>query len=223
MKIDITDYNHADEILNPQLWKEIEETLLKMPLHVKASDQASKVGSLIFDPVGTNQYIKDELVPKHWKNNIPIPKRFDFLGTDIDFGKRDTLVEVQFSNYPFLLNNTVRSELFHKSNMDIDEEGMKVAIIITKGHMFPASNSSLYYEQAQNQLNSLAEYNVFDVPIRLVGLIEDFETDIDIVSTTYADKRYSRTITKRDTVKGKVIDTNTPNTRRRKRGTIVTY
>lgn len=220
MRIEVTDYNHADEIIDIQLWEEIEETLLKMPLHVKASDQANKVGSLIFDPVGTNQYIKDELVPKGWKNNIPIPKRFSFLGTDIDFGKRDTLVEVQFSNYPFLLNNTVRSELFHKSNMNIDDEGLKLAIIITKGHMFPASNSTLYYEQAQNQLNSLARYNVFDVPIRLVGLFENFEEDIDIIKTKYASTRYSREIIERDTLKGKVINNSQKTIRR---GTIVTY
>lgn len=220
MKIEITDYNHANEIIDVQLWSEIEDTLLKLPLHVKASDQANKIGSLIFDPVGTNQYIKDDLILKGWKNNIPIPKEFDFLGTDIDFGKRDTLVEVQFSNYPFLLNNTIRSELFHKSNMDIDEEGMRVAIIITKGHMFPASNSTLYYEQARNQLNSLAEYNVFDAPIRLVGLVDDFNKDMDIVKTLYASERYSRSVTERATLRGQVSD----NPRRPKsRGRIVTY
>ncbi len=59
--------------------------------------------------------------------------------------------------------------------------------------MFPASNSTLYYEQAVNQLSALAKYNVFDVPIRLVGLFENFKPNIPIIWTEYKQQR-SRTI-----------------------------
>ncbi|MBC6421058.1 MAG: hypothetical protein GDA43_25880 [Hormoscilla sp. SP5CHS1] len=119
-----------------------------MPLHLKASSQAGLQGYPIFDPVGTNEYIKTELVNLGWKPNISIPKQYNFLGTHIDAGKAGAIVENQFSNYPFLLNNTIRSEFFFKAETRFSGSATKLVIIITKAHMFPASNSTLYYEQA---------------------------------------------------------------------------
>ena len=81
---------------------------------------------------------------------IPIPAEYDFLGTGIDFGSQGMLIEVQFSNYPFLLNNTVRSELFWQAKIPLAHKHTEVVVIITKAHMFPASNSTLYYEQGKN-------------------------------------------------------------------------
>ncbi|MDZ8031252.1 hypothetical protein [Nostoc sp. DedSLP04] len=63
--------------------------------------------------------------------------------------------------------------------------------------MFPASNSTLYYEQAVNQLTALAKNQVFDVPIRLVGLFEQQNTIVPIIWTEYLSKRYSRTVNTR--------------------------
>ena len=168
-----------------------------MPLHLKASDQAGLQGNLIFDPVGTNEHIKRELMNLRWNANTPIPSQFSFLGTDVDFLKSGLLVEVQFSNYPFLLNNTVRSELFFKARTRLGNSTVDAAVIITKAHMFPASNSTLYYEQAQNQLTELANHNVFDVPIRLVGLFETDSGIADVMFTEYENPRYSRTVVNR--------------------------
>ena len=101
---------------------------------------------------------------------------------------------MQFSNYPFLLNNTIRSELFFKSQIPLVGHPAKLAVIITKVHMFPASNSTLYYEQAVHQLTSLAKYKVFDVPIRLVGLFVERTGINPGVWTGYSATRYSRTV-----------------------------
>ena len=65
------------------------------PLHVKASDQKGKQGSLIFDPVGTNEYLKTELVRLGWLSKVPIPEALQALGIDVDFGKSGHLIEVQ--------------------------------------------------------------------------------------------------------------------------------
>ena len=181
---------------NPQ-WEELKGVLEAMPLHMKASDQAGKQGTPIFDPVGTNEAIKAALASHGW-HRIPIPAEFNFLGTDIDFGKGGIIAEAQFSNYPFLLNNTIRSELFFKSKVGLHlGEPTKLAVIITKSHMFPASNSTLYYEQAEHQLNSLAKYKVFDVPIRLVGLFAERTGINPGVWTGYSATRYSRTVGER--------------------------
>jgi hypothetical protein len=83
-------------------------------VHLKASDQARKIGAPIWDAVGNNAAIKKKLIRLDWRPNIPISAPFKFLGTDVDFVKNGVVIEIQFSNYPFLLNNLLRCELFFK-------------------------------------------------------------------------------------------------------------
>jgi len=199
MKFLITDYNDASSLLETKYkveWKEIEAVIKKMPLFIKDSDQKGKQGTKIFNPVGTNKAIEDGLREKSWKLKQQIPPEFSFLGTDIDFVKKGILVEAQFSNYPFLLNNIQRSELFLKSKTVFDEIATEMLIVITKCHLLPASNSTLYYEQAKQQLAALSSYKVFSIPVRLVGLTEEIGVEIAVKNVLYHNARYSRTETK---------------------------
>ena len=184
--------------------RELTNILTTMPLHLKASSQAGKQGDAIFDPVGTNEYITKSLTELGWVKKIPIPQDYSFLGTDIDFGKNGVLVEVQFSNYPFLLNNVLRSELFYKSKIRLSGKRTALVVIITKAHMFPASNSTLYYEQAEKQLTALNKLRVFSIPIRLVGLFSEQEESIDIVWTEYRGTQ-SRDVINREQRIGRII------------------
>ena len=198
MKIKYVDFNNAGALINGALaheWRGLETALLQMPLHLKASDQAGIHGNAIFDVVGTNEYIANHLTspPLNWQGGIPIQQNFSFLGKDVDFGKNGLIVEVQFSNSPFLINNTVRSELFYRSKTMFNGSATKLVIIVTKARMFPSSNSTLYYEQALQQLTALAQHSVFTVPIRLVGLFEAFG-QVTATWTTYSAARYSRTV-----------------------------
>jgi hypothetical protein len=126
---------------------------------------------------------------------VAIPESYDFLGTGVDFIKNNILLEVQFSNYPFLLNNVVRTYLFNKQRVRIGSGTPEALIIITKCKIFPASNSTLYYEQGEQQLSVLASPNVFNLPVRLVGLSEEIESRVPCIFTTYASRRYSRDAT----------------------------
>ena len=200
MLIDYQDFNSANQLLTSTYsnqWADIHDTLTGMPLHLKASDQAGIQGNPIFDPVGTNAYIKAALDQRGWSSNLPIPAKFNFLGTDVDFSMRGLLMEVQFSNYPFLLNNVVRSELFSKSGVLFDRHRVEVVVIVTKAHMFPASNSTLYYEQAVRQLKELERHGVFDAPMRLVGLKVNLDRRVKACWTEYGASRYSRTVVQR--------------------------
>jgi hypothetical protein len=201
MLLQTTDFNRAGALIDStfqQGWRALKRVLERMPLHLKASDQHGIQGTPIFDPVGTNEYIKAALRNlRGWRVNIPIPAEYDFLGTGVDFCRGPMLVEIQFSNYPFLLNNTVRSELFYKAKTPLAGKPVELAVIVTKAKMFPASNSTLYYEQAQKQLTALAKNHVFDVPIRLVGLFSPESGAIPIRYTKYSATRYSRTVVKR--------------------------
>jgi hypothetical protein len=178
-----------------------------MPLHLKPSAQAGIHGRPIFDPIGTNEYIKTELLKLGWEKNIPIPRQYNFLGTDVDFGKLGLIGESQFSNYPFLLNNTIRAELFFKANIKFGGQNTKLVFIITKAQMFPASNSTLYYEQAIKQLISLAEYNVFDVPLRVVGLFEQVDKTVPVKWTLYGRER-SRIVRHQEDIHCQIICQN---------------
>lgn len=195
MIIQYEDFNEADSRIGEKYkdqWAELERAIESMPLHVKASDQAGIQGEPIFDAVGTNAYLKEALPKIGWRANIPIPGEYKFLGTDVDFGKRGVIVEVQFANYPFLLNNLLRSELFYKAGVLLTDEPSGLLVIVTKSRMFPASNSTLYFEQAVRQVSALAENRVFEVPIRIAGLFEEEDSTVNAVWTEYENPRYSR-------------------------------
>ena len=205
MNIKFTDYNDAASIIGNE-WELIEKIISETKLRLKASDQRGLQGTPIFDPVGTNSVLKDKLVEIGWSPNVAIPKSYKFLGTDVDFEKRGIITEVQFSNYPFLLNNLVRTYLFSRQNVKFNNVPPKALIIITKCKVFPASNSTLYYEQGQKQLNVLASPEVFNLPVRLVGLSEDVGTTIDCNFTIYSSARYSRTIEKVENRRCKLVN-----------------
>jgi hypothetical protein len=195
--ISVTDFNGAEDIFSGALqtqWDELENVLRAMPLHVKASDQAGIKGRAIFDPVGTNHYLKSALSGLGWGTNISIPYEYAFLGTDVDFFKAGLLVEAQFSTYAFLPNNMLRSELFFKAGTLFQGAAVQAIAVITKGRMFPAANSTLYYEQAVSQLSSLAKHKLFEIPLRVVGLVEKTGTPIIAKLTKYHNARYSRTV-----------------------------
>jgi len=191
-----TDYNDIQNYLGDK-WDKLLKTINSIPLHLKESDQEGLQGTLIFDPVGTNQIFQEKLETLGWSSKVKIPDEYEFLGTDVDFMQDDIILEVQFSNYPFLLNNVVRSFLFKKNEGSINNKSPKGLILISKCKMFPSSNSTLYYEQGKKQLDVLASPNVFDLPIRLVGLNENTGSDVECVFTKYKKARYSREIMKR--------------------------
>lgn len=163
-----------------------------MPLHIKASTQTNKQGEPIFDPVGTNLYIENNLNQLGW-NALTIPKQYKFFGKEIDLAKAGLIIENQFSNYPFLLNNTARVEFFFQKGTLLGGEPINLMIIITKSQIFPSSNSSLYYEQAVQQLSALDEIKLFKIPIRVVGLCENINTTSSAIWTEY-EKKTARNI-----------------------------
>lgn len=194
MKIKFKDFNEADGLFAGGLsaqWVDVNNSLLAMPLQLKPSDQSGKEGEPIFDPVASNAEIKTALQGKGWNINVEIPQKVNFLGKHVDFFKDGVLVEVQFSNYPFFLNNVVRSGLLAKSETLLSGQKVRAVVIITKAHLFPSSNSTLYYEQAIRQLEAFTKYGVFDIPIRVVGLHEDENTLVSAKWHEYPN-RYSR-------------------------------
>lgn len=196
-----TDFNHAGELITSKYqeqWKEVQQSIQDMPLHVSGSDQAGIKGNLIFNPKGTNAHLKEDLPNRSWTPNPPIPADYKVLGTDVDFEKDGILLEVQFSNYPFLSNNILRSEMFYKRELVIGDSPVKLLMIVTKAHMFPASQSTLYYEQAVSQLGVLERNNAFDMPVRVIGLFEEIDTTVEAVWTGYEQARHSRKEARRE-------------------------
>src|SRR4051794_15797231 len=82
-------------------------------------------------------------VPAYWQRDGNPRSRSAlltrFLGTDVNLGKNGVITEVQFSDYPFLLNNLMRSELLFKAGVDLPNKAAGLLIVMTKAHMFPAS------------------------------------------------------------------------------------
>jgi hypothetical protein len=195
MEIIYQDFNQdflGDNLEIGVILQELDNILNDMPLYLKASDQSGKQGTLIFDPVGTNEYLKTKLADFHWSTNVPIPKNLKFWGKEVDFVNQGILLEVQFSNYSYLVNNLLRTEIFFRGKTLFDEVACQFLIIITKGKIFPASNSTLYYEQAIQQIANLSNYKIFRIPIRVIGLVVAPNSTITSVISTYSQTRYSR-------------------------------
>jgi len=92
--------------------------------------------------------------------------------------------------------------VFYKSGIEFPAIGaLKGAVIITKARLFPASNSTLYYEQALKQMNFLIKVGAIEMPVRLDGLTVEPDVATDAVFTRYHAPRYSRTVIERTTVR----------------------
>lgn len=155
-----------------QRWREIEDVVYGLRPQLQASDQAGKVGNPIFDPKGTNARLTEAAADLGWFK-VPVPPDLRSFGKDWDAGKGSVLAEWQFSNYPFLWNNVTRTEMVFQSEAVLHPlvSRTEALIIVTKSGSFPASNSTLYAEQAAAQLDRASNLGVFNIPIRLVGLM----------------------------------------------------
>lgn len=195
MLFDITDFNNSTPYFDREGksdWEELKSVILKMPVYLQASQQAGISGSAIFDPKATNAHLSNTLKKKGWIR-VPVPPSLQEFGLDWDGGKGTTLAEWQFSNYPFLWNNVIRTEAVVKSKLELENFGIaKALIVVTKSGIFPSSNSTLYYEQARAQLSTVTRLGAFNLPIRLVGLTVPADAaEIDAIWSSYPG-RYSR-------------------------------
>jgi hypothetical protein len=57
--------------------------------------------------------------------------------------------------------------------------------MIVKAHMLPAANSTLYFEQAREQLLLLEQNKLLQLPVRLVGLFAETNTTVNAIWTKY--------------------------------------
>lgn len=200
MKIEKKDYNNFPMNTDPSLVAEIENCLTELPLFVKFSDQKGKKGNLVFSPVATNSYLEGKLHPQGW-SKIPVPKDYNALGIDIDFGKKNLLVEAQFSNYPFFANNTLRATILFNAQQPLPPMGKaNSAIIITKCKLFESANSTLYYEQAIKQMDLFQQYSPINLPLRIIGLTADRGVDQNASLVTFESERYSRSVSKKEDI-----------------------
>jgi hypothetical protein len=190
------DFNGADELFggpSAAEWADIDAVLRATPIFLQGSDQRSRQGKPIFDPKATNAHLTAQCAIRDWKA-IPVPDELTAYGVDWDGGKNTILAEWQFSNYPFLWNNIIRTEAALRNRVNLPHVGVpKGLIVVTKCGMFPASNSTLYYEQALAQIRPAIELGVFATPIRLVGLsILEGAREIQATWSEYGNARYDR-------------------------------
>ena len=195
MHFELADFNAATQYFQNiarSEWSELERIVRDLVPQLQASDQSSKLGSPIFDPKATNLKLTSSASALGWEK-VPVPTELTAFGLDWDAGRSGVLAEWQFSNYPFLWNNIIRSEAVFKAPQYLptgrDVGGL---VIVTKGGSWPSSNSTLYFEQARAQIDIVTSLGVFDVPIRLVGLMIPTGVDeLDADWNTYPG-RYSR-------------------------------
>jgi hypothetical protein len=181
------DSDGADE------WHDLENVLNGCTIQLQPSDQAGLNRKPIFDPKATNRELTDRAADYGW-SAIPVPVELQMFGNDWDSGKNRTLAEWQFSNYPFLWNNVIRTQGVYRSNIALKGmQGVDALVVVTKSGRFPSSNSTLYFEQAKAQLEAVMGFQTFTLPIRLVGLtLEPGVSSVEASWNAYAGTRYDR-------------------------------
>ena len=207
MDIEIRDFNTADEYFEgggAAEWAELEGVLQNLEPHLQASDQAGITGTPIFDPKGTNAALNAAAKALGWIT-VPVPRSLTMFGKDWDAGKGSTLAEWQFSNYPFLWNNVIRTQAVVTGQVALQGVGTTGAlVVVAKSGAFPASQSTLYFEQARAQLDAVFRLGAFSLPVRLIGLmIPTGVTRLPLVWSTYSG-RNSRTPLTRENVEALV-------------------
>jgi hypothetical protein len=212
MHFQLRDFNASDQYFagtGAAEWLELEAVLKSLPAFFQASDQKGKAGSPIFDPKATNAHLCAESQRRGWRV-IPVPEVLRPFGDEWDAGKASTLAEWQFSNYPFLWNNVIRTEAVFRGKVQLSGlQPIAALVVVTKSGIFPASNSTLYYEQAIAQLSTVMSFNTFSVPIRVVGLT--IPPDVDTLSiqwSAYSNPRYDRAPTAQSTRTLRILRTH---------------
>jgi hypothetical protein len=137
---------------------ELDSILRAMPTYLKPSNQKGKEGRAVFDPIGTNAHVHNALGARGWgEPGIDKGSPYAPFGTGLDRAKGSALLEIQFSNYPFCLNNVVRAEVLRREGHTFTGIPIQLLVIVTKARMFPAANSTLYYEQTVGQFEFAME------------------------------------------------------------------
>ncbi len=196
MDYEIQDFNGAKEYFagsGEARWSELGQVLTGLRPQLQASDQKGKIGKPIFDPKGTNAALTTAAATLGWAK-VPVPAKLQPFGNDWDSGKASVLAEWQFSNYPFLWNNIIRSEAVFQSKelLPLLTGPVEALVIVTKTGSMPASNSTLYAEQARAQIDTVTTLGIFQVPIRLVALgVEEDVTTLECDWNVYP-ARYGR-------------------------------
>ncbi|MFF8769747.1 hypothetical protein [Kitasatospora sp. NPDC015120] len=195
MDFEVADFSNAAEYFGGAGkgdWLEIESILHELRLQLQPSGQDGIVGEPNFDPKATNRILTNSASLLGWEK-VPVPVDLkSAFGADWDAGKHATLVEWQFSNYPFLWNNIIRSQVAARNSLRLTglTSPPEALIIVTKSGCLPASQSTLYFEQARAQVRIVSEALDLDIAIRLVGLnVPVGETSITADWNTYPDHR----------------------------------
>jgi hypothetical protein len=202
MKLELRDFNGADQhFAGPgrEAWSVVQGLLDAMPLYLQASGQRERKGSLIFDPKGTNAHLEAAAGMVGWTKR-DLPEDLLEFGVAVDSGHGGHIVERQFSNYPFLWNNLVRTQCLYARRCRLPGmAALETAIIVTNVLEMPSSNSTLYYEQAVRQIGTVVSFGMVTVPIRLVGLTVPIRVPFECVVTRYA-ARTARRVRSRNRV-----------------------
>ncbi|MFC9065905.1 PDDEXK family nuclease [Streptomyces harbinensis] len=174
MQFEVCDFFGAERFYRTEgrlEWLEIEDVISRMDLQLQPSGQNGLQGQAIFDPKATNRILTEEAAKYGW-SKIPVPESLRAFGSDWDAGKNAVLAEWQFSNYPFLWNNIIRSQVVAGNGWELQglHSAPRAMIVVTKSGSLPASQSTLYFEQAKAQMESVFSALDLNLAIRLVGL-----------------------------------------------------
>jgi hypothetical protein len=186
-------FNDGDEVFSDNFsdeLDEIEDVLSEALYQVKHTTEAGKEDQLIFDPVGTNAILQNELKDRNWELGVNLDTDDYSGGKDIDIYKNNVAGEIQFSHYTSLDSDMNRLERLYEGKLQLEgNRDVEAGVVIVVAQQMPTSNSVSHYDQA---LTRAAPQSLFVTPTLVYG-IEPPEPGEEVIHNSY-EKPRSRTI-----------------------------
>lgn len=192
MKFKVDASNKGAQVLNDKFESELEDirtALERTDYHVKKCNQKDRENETIFDPIGTNAAIKNELVNLGWDAGVGFVDPGYSSGKDIDFWKNGVGVEVQFSHYTSLDSDMNRLERLYEDVLELKgNREVKAGVVVVVSQDMPTSQSVAHFQQAVER----AAKSISSIPTFMFG-IQPPKQGEDVFYCTYPKPR-SRTL-----------------------------
>jgi len=196
MRYIICSVNDGEDLLRtkfPSEHRDICTVLSTIVCPMKESQQSGKQGVWIFDPIGMNAILREQLTMRGWKAKVPLAERRK-AGNDVDFYKNGVVIEAQFGNFAYLQSDVARLEALHTGVVQLrGSPPVELGVLITVQKNMPRANSVSDFEIATTRAVIIAR----TIPLVVFGL-DAPKAGEEIILNRYQGQR-SRTLISSET------------------------
>lgn len=144
---------------------EVEDAITDSEYQVKHTFQKGRENELIFDPIGTNLVLREEVNKQGWATEVNLDNPGYDRGRDIDIAKGNVAGEIQFGNFAYLDADCNRLQRLYDGRLQLEGgQEVRAGIVIVVKQGMPTSQSVSHFQQATQRAAPTALVNNFTCP-----------------------------------------------------------